>query len=171
MMMADGRFPLYAKGVERYRYEYAVFLLNKNIEMVSPRNECMANRQLMQEASIKMVDLRHTLPNLKSLLLALSSPMPPPPRRHLSNPSSRMTSRQTSQAYSFQRYSLSPAPEIQSPEKRRPRRSRLSHGSVLGRDVGDASGSDEGTETETATETVDDTAIDSESIDRSMISP
>lgn len=28
------RFPLYAKGVERYRYEYAVFLLNKNIEMV-----------------------------------------------------------------------------------------------------------------------------------------
>lgn len=28
------RFPLYAKGVERYRYEYAVFLLNKNIETV-----------------------------------------------------------------------------------------------------------------------------------------
>jgi hypothetical protein len=32
----DERFPLYAKGVERYRYEYAVFLLNKNIEMVIP---------------------------------------------------------------------------------------------------------------------------------------
>jgi len=29
-------FPLYAKGVERYRYEYAVFLLNKDIEMVRP---------------------------------------------------------------------------------------------------------------------------------------
>lgn len=29
-------FPLYAKGVERYRYDYAVFLLNKNIETVSP---------------------------------------------------------------------------------------------------------------------------------------
>ncbi len=37
---ADGpsefSFPLYAKGVEKYRYEYAVFLLNKNIELVSP---------------------------------------------------------------------------------------------------------------------------------------
>lgn len=33
--MTDDSFPLYAKGVERYRYEYAVFLLNKNIEMVS----------------------------------------------------------------------------------------------------------------------------------------
>lgn len=32
------RFPLFAKGVERYRYEYAVFLLNKNIEMVSLTN-------------------------------------------------------------------------------------------------------------------------------------
>ena len=146
-------------------------MLNKNIEMVSSRNGCIANKQLMQEASIRMVDLRHTLPNLKSLLLALSSPMPPPQRRHFSNPNSRMTSRQTSQAYSFQRYSLSPGPEAQSPEKRRPRRSRLSHGPVLGRDVGDASGSDEGTETETATETIDDTAIDSESVDRSMISP
>lgn len=30
----NSRFPLYAKGVERYRYEYAVFLLNKNIETV-----------------------------------------------------------------------------------------------------------------------------------------
>lgn len=125
----------------------------------------------MQEASIKMVDLRHTLPNLKSLLLALSSPMPPPQRRHLSNPISRMTSRQTSQAYSFQRYSLSPGPEVKSPEKRRPRRSRLSHGSVLGREVGDASGSEEGTETETAIGTVDATTVDTESIDRSMISP
>lgn len=131
----------------------------------------IANKQLMQEASIKMVDLRHTLPNLKALLLTLSSPVPPPPRRHLSNPNSRMTSRQTSQAYSFQRYSLSPGPEIESPIKRRPRRSRLSHGSVLGRDGGDGSGSDDGTETETATGTMDDTAVDTESIDRSLLSP
>lgn len=121
-----------------------------------------------------MVDLRHTLPNLKALLLTLSSPTPPPPRRHLSNPNSRMTSRQTSQAYSFQRYSLSPTPgpgegDHISPVKRRTRRSRLSHGSVLGR--GDDSGEDDGSETETATGTVDDTAVDTESIDRSMISP
>ena len=27
-------FPLYIKGVDTYRFEYAVFLLNKNIEMV-----------------------------------------------------------------------------------------------------------------------------------------
>lgn len=28
------RFPLYSKGVETYRFEYAVFLLNKDIELV-----------------------------------------------------------------------------------------------------------------------------------------
>ncbi|WVQ98524.1 hypothetical protein IAU59_005650 [Kwoniella sp. CBS 9459] len=61
VMQGPRSFPLYAKGVERYRYEYAVFLLNKNIEM------------LMQEANIRLLDLRHTLPNLKNLLLTLSS--------------------------------------------------------------------------------------------------
>lgn len=29
------RFPLYSKGVDTYRFEYAVFLLNKDIELVS----------------------------------------------------------------------------------------------------------------------------------------
>ncbi|OCF40155.1 hypothetical protein I317_06044 [Kwoniella heveanensis CBS 569] len=61
VMQGPRSFPLYAKGVERYRYEYAVFLLNKNIEL------------LMQEANIRLLDLRHTLPNLKNLLLTLSS--------------------------------------------------------------------------------------------------
>lgn len=28
------RFPLFSKGVDTYRFEYGVFLLNKNIEMV-----------------------------------------------------------------------------------------------------------------------------------------
>jgi UV radiation resistance-associated gene protein len=28
------RFPLFARGVDTYRFEYGVFLLNKNIEMV-----------------------------------------------------------------------------------------------------------------------------------------
>ena len=28
------RFPLYSKGVDTYRYEYGVFLLNKDIELV-----------------------------------------------------------------------------------------------------------------------------------------
>ena len=36
--LTSHRFPLYAKGVERYRFEYAVFLLNKDIEMVRPIN-------------------------------------------------------------------------------------------------------------------------------------
>ncbi|WVR05005.1 hypothetical protein IAU60_002017 [Kwoniella sp. DSM 27419] len=65
VMQGPRSFPLYAKGVERYRYEYAVFLLNKNIEM------------LVQETSIRLLDIRHTLPNLKNLLLTLSSPSLP----------------------------------------------------------------------------------------------
>ena len=28
------RFPLYTRGVDTYRFEYAVFLLNKDIELV-----------------------------------------------------------------------------------------------------------------------------------------
>lgn len=28
------RFPLYGKGVDKYRFEFGVFLLNKNIEQV-----------------------------------------------------------------------------------------------------------------------------------------
>jgi len=28
------RFPLFSKGVDTYRFEYGVFLLNKNIEIV-----------------------------------------------------------------------------------------------------------------------------------------
>ncbi|WWD10375.1 hypothetical protein V865_008510 [Kwoniella europaea PYCC6329] len=62
VMQGPRSFPLYAKGVERFRYEYAVFLLNMNIQM------------LMQESSIRSLDVRHTLPNLKNLLLTLSSP-------------------------------------------------------------------------------------------------
>lgn len=29
------RFPLFSKGVDTYRFEYGVFLLNKNLEMVN----------------------------------------------------------------------------------------------------------------------------------------
>lgn len=36
MMKGSRAFPLFAKGVERYRFDYAVFLLNKNIEQVGP---------------------------------------------------------------------------------------------------------------------------------------
>jgi hypothetical protein len=49
-------YPLYMKGVVRYRFEYAVFLLNKDIEMLS------------NALGIRPLDIRQTLPNLKYLL-------------------------------------------------------------------------------------------------------
>jgi hypothetical protein len=54
-------FPLYARGIDKYRFEYAVFLLNKDIE------------QIMLEYHLGVVDLTQTLPNLKNLYLILSS--------------------------------------------------------------------------------------------------
>ncbi|KAF1831418.1 UV radiation resistance-associated gene protein [Decorospora gaudefroyi] len=49
-------YPLYMKNVVRYRFEYGVFLLNKNIEILS------------NSLGVRPVDIRHTLPNLKYLL-------------------------------------------------------------------------------------------------------
>ncbi|GAA5823932.1 hypothetical protein JCM11251_003350 [Rhodosporidiobolus azoricus] len=60
MMKGPRAFPLYGKGVDSYRFDYGVFLLNKNIE------------QLMYSQSLTVLDLRNTLPNLKTLLLSLS---------------------------------------------------------------------------------------------------
>ncbi|GAA5917328.1 hypothetical protein JCM5296_000947 [Sporobolomyces johnsonii] len=60
MMKGPRAFPLYGKGVDRYRFDYGVFLLNKNIE------------QLMYSQGLTVLDLRNTLPNLKSLILSLS---------------------------------------------------------------------------------------------------
>jgi hypothetical protein len=51
-------FPLYSRGVDRTRFEYAVFLLNKNIE------------QLLHSQQLEIITLRHTLPNLHRLMLA-----------------------------------------------------------------------------------------------------
>ncbi|KAI9833238.1 MAG: hypothetical protein M1826_000151 [Phylliscum demangeonii] len=53
-------FPLYAKNSIQYRFEYGVFLLNKDIE-------CLMNWQ-----GAKVLDLRNTLPNLKYLLYTLT---------------------------------------------------------------------------------------------------
>ncbi|GAA5894090.1 hypothetical protein JCM6882_007981 [Rhodosporidiobolus microsporus] len=60
MMKGPRAFPLYGKGVDGYRFDYGVFLLNKNIE------------QLMYSQSLTVLDLRNTLPNLKTLVLSLS---------------------------------------------------------------------------------------------------
>ncbi|KAI8983346.1 UV radiation resistance protein and autophagy-related subunit 14-domain-containing protein [Trametes punicea] len=59
-MVGPRNFPLFSKGVDTYRFEYAVFLLNKDIEM------------LMTERNLRALDMRHTLPNLKNLLLTLT---------------------------------------------------------------------------------------------------
>ncbi|KAF8807633.1 hypothetical protein BYT27DRAFT_7189711 [Phlegmacium glaucopus] len=59
-MVGPRMFPLFSKGVDTYRFEYGVFLLNKNIEF------------LMTERDLRALDMRHTLPNLKNLLLTLS---------------------------------------------------------------------------------------------------
>ncbi|KAL1863408.1 hypothetical protein Plec18170_000243 [Paecilomyces lecythidis] len=53
-------FPLYPVNVH-YRFEYGVFLLNKNIEF------------LMTFRGLRALDIRHTLPNLKYLLYVLTA--------------------------------------------------------------------------------------------------
>ncbi|KAF2863263.1 hypothetical protein K470DRAFT_194944, partial [Piedraia hortae CBS 480.64] len=50
-------YPLFIKGVPRFRFEYAVFLLNKNIQLL-----------LESIYHVRGLDIRHTLPNLKYLL-------------------------------------------------------------------------------------------------------
>ncbi|KAK5681782.1 hypothetical protein LTS10_006315 [Elasticomyces elasticus] len=50
-------YPLYSKGVPRFRFEYGVFLLNKDIQIL-----------LEGVYGLKVVDIRQTLPNLKYLL-------------------------------------------------------------------------------------------------------
>ena len=58
---AQRTFPLYTKGTVRFRFDYAVFLLNKNIE------------RLAESQGLKVIDIRHTLPNLKYLLYVCSA--------------------------------------------------------------------------------------------------
>ena len=50
-------YPLFSKGVPRFRYEYGVFLLNKDIQIL-----------LESAYGVKVVDIRQMLPNLKYLL-------------------------------------------------------------------------------------------------------
>ncbi|KND00727.1 uncharacterized protein SPPG_03843 [Spizellomyces punctatus DAOM BR117] len=53
-------FPLYSRGADRMRFDYGVFLMNKNIE------------QLMGHLQLTVTNLRHTLPNLKAIIDAVS---------------------------------------------------------------------------------------------------
>ncbi|KAK7192539.1 hypothetical protein DPSP01_006481 [Paraphaeosphaeria sporulosa] len=54
-------YPLFTKAVVRYRFEYGVFLLNKDIEILS------------NNIGIKPLDIRQTLPNLKYLLFVATA--------------------------------------------------------------------------------------------------
>lgn len=49
-------YPLFMSGVVRFRFDYGVFLLNKDIEILS------------NALGLRPLELRHTLPNLKYLL-------------------------------------------------------------------------------------------------------
>ena len=54
-------FPLFEKGSEKVRFEYGVFLLNKNIE------------QLMNRLGLLVKNLRNTLPNIMLLQKAVNT--------------------------------------------------------------------------------------------------
>lgn len=58
--IAQRRFPLHPTNVA-YKFEYGVFLLNKDIEF------------LMNRVGLRVLDIRHTLPNLKYLLYVLTA--------------------------------------------------------------------------------------------------
>ncbi|KAF9965032.1 hypothetical protein BGZ70_005524 [Mortierella alpina] len=59
LLVGPREFPLYGKGQDRLRFEYGVFLLNKDIE------------QLMNAYGRQFMDLRRTLPNLRDLMETL----------------------------------------------------------------------------------------------------
>ncbi|KAF9175756.1 hypothetical protein BGX20_000563 [Mortierella sp. AD010] len=64
LLVGPKEFPLYGKGQERNRFEYGVFLLNKDIE------------QLMNSQGLQFMDLRQTLPNLRYLMETLLTSSP-----------------------------------------------------------------------------------------------
>ena len=58
--IAQRTFPLYPTNAS-FKFEYGVFLLNKDIEF------------LMSRSGLRILDIRHTLPNLKYLLYVLTA--------------------------------------------------------------------------------------------------
>ncbi|RAL14574.1 putative UV radiation resistance protein (UVRAG) [Aspergillus homomorphus CBS 101889] len=58
--LSQRTFPLHPANVQ-YRFEYGVFLLNKDIEF------------LLNVHGLRVIDIRHTLPNLKYLLYVLTA--------------------------------------------------------------------------------------------------
>ncbi|KAG0251299.1 hypothetical protein BG011_007720 [Mortierella polycephala] len=64
ILVGPREFPLYGKGQDKFRFEYGVFLLNKNID------------QLLNSQGLQFMDLRQTLPNLRYLMEALLTTSP-----------------------------------------------------------------------------------------------
>ncbi|KAG0057071.1 hypothetical protein BGZ83_001920 [Gryganskiella cystojenkinii] len=64
LLVGPKEFPLFGKGQDRLRFEYGVFLLNKNIE------------QLMNSQGLQFMDLRQTLPNIRYLMETLLTTSP-----------------------------------------------------------------------------------------------
>lgn len=60
MIQGSRTFPLWCKGSLFYRFEYGVFLFHKDVE------------QLINSESLDVIDLSHTLANLKNILLVIS---------------------------------------------------------------------------------------------------
>ncbi|KAF9187418.1 hypothetical protein BGZ51_006250 [Haplosporangium sp. Z 767] len=64
ILVGPREFPLYGKGQDKFRFEYGVFLFNKNID------------QLLNSQGLQFMDLRQTLPNLRYLMEALLTTSP-----------------------------------------------------------------------------------------------
>ncbi|KAG0273495.1 hypothetical protein BGZ95_010694 [Linnemannia exigua] len=64
LLIGPKDFPLFGKGQDRNRFEYGVFLLNKDIE------------QLMNSQGLQFMDLRQTLPNIRYLMETLLTKSP-----------------------------------------------------------------------------------------------
>ncbi|KAG0232559.1 hypothetical protein BGX31_005110 [Mortierella sp. GBA43] len=63
-LVGPKEFPLFGKGQDSQRFEYGVFLLNKNVE------------QLLNSQGLQFMDLRQTLPNLRYLMETLLTTSP-----------------------------------------------------------------------------------------------
>ncbi|KAI0932749.1 hypothetical protein AcW1_000225 [Taiwanofungus camphoratus] len=83
-MVGPRMFPLFSKGVDTYRFEYGVFLLNKDIEM------------LMTDRNLRVPDMRYTLFNLKNLLLTLTD------NEHVRVPTQRFSTNSSASISSLQ---------------------------------------------------------------------
>jgi hypothetical protein len=63
-------YPLFSRGAPRYQFEYAAFLLSKDVELL-----CGAATAAMMTGGggLRVVDARHTLPNLKVVVCAVAA--------------------------------------------------------------------------------------------------